>query len=110
MKRNTLTEISGIIGPVLFVGVFTLAGFFQKDYSALKMHISALSLGPQGWIQRTNFMLFGLLLFVFSRNILKECTSKQTSKALPVILQITSVCFFFPARLLWILWVLREII
>ena len=92
--KNVFVHRAGILAPLFFVSVFTLDGIFQHDYDAFKMHISALSLGPYGWIQIGNFMIFGLLLFLFSWNVLKEFNAQKRSKTGPVILLITSICFF----------------
>ncbi|MEO8972514.1 MAG: DUF998 domain-containing protein [Ktedonobacteraceae bacterium] len=55
----------GIIAPVLFAAVFTIDGLLKSGYSASDEAISYLDLGTSGWIQRANFILFGLLLLVF---------------------------------------------
>ena len=47
----------GMIGPVLFVTVFTLEGWFRPGYNTLGMYVSELSLGPRGWIQIINFII-----------------------------------------------------
>lgn len=56
---------AGIIAPILFTVVFTLDGFLQPGYSASDEAISYLDLGTNGWIQRANFIVLGLLLLVF---------------------------------------------
>ncbi len=56
----------GIVGPILFVLVFTLDGFLQPGYSSMSQMISWLALRPNGWIQNSNFIVFGLLLVFFA--------------------------------------------
>jgi hypothetical membrane protein len=46
-------------GPVVFLTVATLAGWLTPGYDALTQPVSALALGPLGWIQTANFVLFG---------------------------------------------------
>jgi hypothetical membrane protein len=55
----------GVIAPVLFALVFLLDGAVTAGYSAADEAISYLDLGPHGWLQRANFILFGVLLLVF---------------------------------------------
>ncbi|HYL41844.1 MAG TPA: DUF998 domain-containing protein [Ktedonobacteraceae bacterium] len=57
---------AGIIGPLFFVLVFTIDGFLTPGYSAMRDVVSFLELGSNGWIQRLNFMLTGLLLILFA--------------------------------------------
>jgi hypothetical protein len=47
-------------GPV-FVTVFLLEGARRADYNSLRHPVSALSLGPHGWTQVTNFGAVGTL-------------------------------------------------
>jgi hypothetical membrane protein len=55
----------GIIAPLLFATVFMLNSHLRPGFSAADEAISYLDLGASGWIQRANFILFGLLLSVF---------------------------------------------
>jgi hypothetical membrane protein len=84
---------AGIIGPSLFVAVFTLEGWLRPGYDPIKMYISELSLGSRGWIQITNFVVFGLLLFMFTRSIAAEFKSGKASRGGIILLTILSVCF-----------------
>jgi len=60
---------AGVVAPALFVLVFTLEGWLRPGYDPRAMYISALSLGPRGWVQVANFMQLGGLLLVFSRTL-----------------------------------------
>jgi len=69
MFQNQFRKLSawaGILAPVIFVGVFTVEGGLRNGYDPMKMYISALSLGNRGWIQISNFIVLGLLLFIFT--------------------------------------------
>ena len=44
----------------------------RPDYDAASMFISELSLGPWGWVQIVNFMVFGLALLVFAMSVALE--------------------------------------
>ncbi len=56
----------GVIGPLLFMVVMLLEGATRPGYDALTMAPSALSLSDQGWMQITNFIVSGLLIFGFA--------------------------------------------
>src|SRR5258707_939540 len=57
---------AGVGGPILFVLVFTLAGFLRPGYSPLSQAVSDLGVGPNAWLQNANFVVFGLLLIAFA--------------------------------------------
>lgn len=38
--------LAGVVGPPLFILVFTLAGWLRPGYSALRQEVSALGVGP----------------------------------------------------------------
>jgi hypothetical protein len=93
-SKISLPLIAGVIAPAIFVFVFTIEGLLRADYSAIAMHVSALSLGARGWIQIINFLIFGSLLGVFAFYLLAEHRAQKESKAGPIILLISAVCFF----------------
>lgn len=58
---------AGIIAPVFFAAVFTIAGFLHPGYSAFGQMISNLGAAqPFAWLQNTNFFISGLLLITFA--------------------------------------------
>ncbi len=98
MKRansslQSMAAWAGIIGSVLFVGIFTVEGFLRGGYDPLKMYISELSLGSRGWIQMANFVMIGLLLLVFSRGIAAEFKTGPASRGGVWILAVIAVLF-----------------
>ena len=92
--QHPLTTWAGIIGPALFVTVFTLEGLLRPGYNPLSTFVSALSLGPRGWTQMANFLIFGLLLFLFTRGIAAGFPSGKASRGGLILLTIISVCYF----------------
>ena len=99
MKKLTVTQLNiaawaGIIAPALFVSVFSIEGWLRPGYNALHDFVSALSLGPRGWIQIANFMLFGLLFFIFTRGVASEFQSGKASRSGILLLTIIAFCFF----------------
>lgn len=53
---------SGAVGSWLFVAVLLLDGLTRPGFHPVRHPVSALALGPRGWIQTTNFVLCGLLV------------------------------------------------
>jgi hypothetical membrane protein len=94
ISQRKLEIWAGVIGSLLFVVVFTIEGWLRPGYQPMSMYVSDLSLGQRGWIQITNFIIWGLLFFVFSRGVTKEFQIGKASKAGPLLLAIIAVCFF----------------
>lgn len=92
-KRIQIAVLAGMIAPVLFVLVFTIEGWLRPGYSPVERPISALSLGPRGWIQITNFVVFGLLLYLFSRKMFLEFSKENLNRSGPILLIIIALIF-----------------
>ena len=98
MKQKDKKEISsvlGIIAPIVFVLLFTVAGCMRENYSSMRNFISELSIGHNGWIQICNFMVFGALLFIFGLEVLKEFGRRNISKTGPIFLLVIAISYFF---------------
>jgi hypothetical protein len=54
----------GGVGALLFTATYLIEGITRPGYDAWQQPISALSLGPGGWAQQVNFIVFGLLLLL----------------------------------------------
>jgi hypothetical protein len=50
------------IGSVLFTITYLIEGATRPGYSTWQQAISALSLGPGGWVQQVNFVVFGVIV------------------------------------------------
>ena len=48
-----------VVASVLFMVVATIQGIARDGYDSWHQAVSALSLGPRGWIQAINFVVFG---------------------------------------------------
>ena len=93
LKQRRITAWAGVLGPALFVGIFCLECLLRPGYDPKSMYISALSLGPRGWIQMANFILLGVLLLVFARGIAAEFPGEKASRGGPILLTILAVLF-----------------
>lgn len=56
--------LCGGVGAVLFTAIYLLEGVTRPGYDAWQQPISALSLGPGGWVEQVNFIVFGVLLML----------------------------------------------
>lgn len=70
--------LAGIAGPILFWSVLTILGQVQPAYNAFRFDISLLVLGPIGWIQTANFIVFGLSIIVFERGLQEAVVPRRT--------------------------------
>ena len=93
-RDSTVAAWAGIIGPILFVATFTIEGWLRPGYDPRSMYVSALSLGPRGWIQIGNFIVFGALFLVFARGVAAEFREGKASRFGPILLMIIGVSFF----------------
>jgi hypothetical protein len=48
------------VGPLLFFAIATIEGFVRAEYDAIAQPISALALGPRGWVQEVNFAVLAV--------------------------------------------------
>jgi hypothetical protein len=60
--RAWLLLAAGTAGGLMFTGVYLAEGATRAGYRAMAQPISALSLGPGGWVQQLNFIVFGVLV------------------------------------------------
>jgi hypothetical protein len=100
MKKLTKSQLqmtawAGMLGALLFVSTFTLEGWLRPGYQPLAMYVSALSLGPRGIIQMTNFIIFGVLLFIFTRGVAVEFPSGRAARNGLILLTIVAFCYLF---------------
>jgi len=53
--------VLGMAASIAFTTGYLLEGALRPGYDWVRQPISALALGPDGWVQSLNFILFGLL-------------------------------------------------
>jgi hypothetical membrane protein len=73
LERGKLTTrwlaLAGVVGPLFFVGVFTLAGFLRPGYSPIHQTVSDLGVGSNGWLLDSGTIITGLLLMAFAVDV-----------------------------------------
>lgn len=92
--------MTGVIAPILFMLVVTIASLMRADYSQIRDPISDLGNGPRAWIQNANFMLFGVLLFCFAlafRRGMQSVLGRRTLVASATLLGFSAIGFLAAA-------------
>ena len=86
---------AGIVGPVLFVGVFLIEGWIRPGFSSSRLEVSALSLGPRGSIQILNFVITGSLFLLFSNGLTLLSSSRNGIWLVSRLLFLLGICLIF---------------
>jgi len=81
----------GAIGPLLFIVVFLIEGATRPHYSAWQDAVSALELGEGGWMQSTNFIVCGALVFGFAIGLRRVLRTGRGSTWGPILLGIVGL-------------------
>ncbi len=93
-KYQQFAAMCGIVAPILFVGIFTFEGWIRPGYIPNEKYVSELSLGDRGLIQIINFIVFGVLFFIFARAVASEFRNKKVSQTGPTLITVFAVCLF----------------
>ena len=94
MEQSVVTRLliaGGAIGPLLFVIVLLIEGATRPGYSAWHNYGSSLSLGDQGWMQITNFIVCGLLTLGFAIGLRRVFRTGRSSVWGPILLGLFGV-------------------
>ncbi len=70
-------------GSVLFNATFLIDGAFRPGYGTLRQPMSALSLGHGGWVQVTNFIVFGALTCLFGDRLARDPDARGWVRLVP---------------------------
>lgn len=82
---------AGAVGPLLFVVVLLIEGATRPGYSAWHTFGSLLSLGDQGWMQITNFIVCGVLVLGFAVGVRQVLQSGKGAVWGPILLGLFGV-------------------
>jgi len=82
---------AGTAGGLVFTGVYLAEGATRAGYRALAQPISALSLGPGGWVQQLNFIVFGVLVCLSAAGWRAALASGRGALAFPALRVIAGV-------------------
>lgn len=66
-RRSVILTLAaaGIAGPLIFTVVAVAHSLLRSDHSLVALPISALAVGPSGWVQNVNFVICGLLFLAY---------------------------------------------
>jgi len=84
---------AGMLGPALFTLSFTVNGFLRPGYNSVRMYISELSIGPQGWIQQLSFIFLGVTVLLFAFGLQASLRTGRASRSAPILFIIIAVCY-----------------
>ncbi|MBL8994037.1 MAG: DUF998 domain-containing protein [Spirochaetia bacterium] len=91
---NSLATTAGIAAPILFLLTFTIEGLIRPGYSPASMPVSALSIGPRGWIQIANFLVSGCGILFFALTAFRQFRLAGKSRLAPILLIILAIALF----------------
>ena len=64
-----ILAMAGMVGPLVLVALDIAAAVSEPKYSLIRDSISALGLTSLGWIQTIGFVVFGLLVEIFTAGL-----------------------------------------
>jgi len=99
-RKTRWSAWAGIIGPLLFT-----AGFLAQqahrgdDFDPIAQPVSDLEAGTHGWIQQANFVVFGVLLLVFSLGLHRGLDRTRFGAIGPALLAWAATGLFIAAAI-----------
>jgi hypothetical protein len=88
--ERTFHGIAGV-GPLLFLAVATLEGLLRAGYDSVAQPISALGVGPRGWVQTLNFALLAVSFFSFAAVLKADLKRGVSSMAAPGLFVVMAI-------------------
>ncbi len=84
--------VAALLGTVGFVAVFLIEGWARPGYSPAAEYVSALALGPRGWVQVANFVMVGGCLLAFALWLRPAYPAGPGSRFGPPLLGVVGAC------------------
>jgi hypothetical membrane protein len=96
LRRGTGSDLriagwAGIAGPVLFTVSFLAQETVRRDFDPLRLPVSALEAGTNGWIQQISFVVFGVLTIAFAVGIHRGLRTTPRGIAGPILFAVSGV-------------------
>src|SRR5215213_3948569 len=87
-RRSVIATLAaaGIAGPLLFTVVAVFHSLLRADHSLVALPISALAVGPSGWVQDVNFVICGLLFLAYPIGLHLEVRRRRWGVVGPALL------------------------
>ncbi len=84
MRTRSLLACGAVAGPI-FVGTYSVAGRVAADYDRRRDPVSALARTDISWVQTTNFVVSGTLMWAGARGLRRALPSGAGSRAVPAL-------------------------
>jgi hypothetical membrane protein len=95
-----VAALAGITGPIVFTVTFLVQQLARSaEYDPIAEPVSALEAGPNGWIQQANFVVFGVMLFVFALGVHRGVARSRFGILGPALLGVASIGLILAAAL-----------
>lgn len=92
--------LAGITGPIVFTLTFLVQQLARRaEYDPIAEPVSALEAGPYGWIQQTNFVVFGVLLLAFAFGVNRGVSRSRLGTVGPALLGVAALGLCLAAAL-----------
>lgn len=92
-RTTLLIMVGGLLGAILFTLVFVIEGNFRSGYNPWQQPVSALSLGPGGWVQQANFIIFGIIALCTVPAVHKILQGGIAALAYPILKTLSGISF-----------------
>lgn len=84
---------AGVVAPLLFTAGFLAQDAARRDeFDWVAEPVSALAVGPEGWIQTVNFVALGVLTIVFATGLHRAMAPARGGIAGPAVMAVSGVC------------------
>jgi hypothetical protein len=84
--------LCGVLAGPLFVAVFLVEGATRPGYDPMRLPVSLLSTGGDGWTQAANFIVDGFLLLAFAFGLHRALGQRGTPSMLgPLLLAVVAL-------------------
>lgn len=94
LPRTTLLVIAGgLLSAIVFMLVYVIEGIVRPGYNSWQQPVSALSLGPGGWLQQTNFIVFGIIALFTVPAVHTLLRSGVSAVAYPIMKALSGISF-----------------
>ncbi len=90
IKTKTLLWC-GVIACPLFITISFIEGAMRADYSSIRFPLSSLAIGVTGWTQIVNFIVTGILLFIFSFGLRRIFNTSKTKFKGPLLISLVGI-------------------
>ena len=88
---NKWLILCGIIGPLFLIVSYVIQERLREGYNPIMVTISALAIGPEGWVQTFTFLVAGTLIIFFGYGLFKLRSDEKFSKLAPIFIIICGI-------------------